>query len=605
LRELAKNNSGLCLVTTREPLTDLQRYQDAVLEKDLEQISPEAGRALLRVAGIRGSDAELEAASCAFGNHALALNLLAAYLVGFTDQHIRNAAAIPDLDIPEQEGRHARRLMAALAQRLGDGPELNILRIMGLFEGPVTPAEIRCFRRQSPIKGLSDRLLFIKEDLWQQTLATLRSNRLLAPASRHAPEMLDAHPFVRDHFGREFGQFNPAAWQEAHSRLYEFYKKQAPDLPETLEEMEPLFAAVAHGCKADRHKDALEEIYIRRIQRDCSIDFCCTQLGAFNADLAALRNFFTAPWNRLPPTEPYKAFTIATLGFRLQGIGLFREAIKPMQTGFKAAITNNDWSNAARAAGNLSRIHSALGDLPQADIIAHEGVKLADRSKSSNERRDNRIILATVLLQKGQFAKATNLFSKAEAMQRIKMPQRLLFSVQGYNYCDLLLIQGKAEEVLVRTKQSLQMTTLYQAPLFIGLDHLNLGRSFLMLAEEEKANNVTEAAHHLNEAVDRLRQAGQIDFLPLALLAQAQLHRFTGEFDKAQQDLEEVFEIAEPEMRLHLTDYHLESARLALAMGDPANAQPHYLAAKDLISATGYHRRDKELADIRKQLAIA
>ena len=45
-------------------------------------MSSEAGRALLRVKGVRGTDAELEKASEAFGNHALAINLLANYLYG-------------------------------------------------------------------------------------------------------------------------------------------------------------------------------------------------------------------------------------------------------------------------------------------------------------------------------------------------------------------------------------------------------------------------------------------------------------------------------------------------------------------------------------------
>ena len=46
---------------------------------DLEQISPEAGRALLRVKGVRGSDAELELGSRDFGNNALGINPLLAY----------------------------------------------------------------------------------------------------------------------------------------------------------------------------------------------------------------------------------------------------------------------------------------------------------------------------------------------------------------------------------------------------------------------------------------------------------------------------------------------------------------------------------------------
>lgn len=53
--------------------------------------------------------------------------------------------------------------------------------------------------------------------------------------------------------------------------------------------------------------------------------------------------------------------------------------------------------------------------------------------------------------------------------------------------------------------------------------------------------------------------------LPLALLARGTSH-----------DLEEVFRIATRSgMRLYVTDYHLASARLALANHDSAKAREH------------------------------
>jgi hypothetical protein len=49
-------------------------------------------------------------------------------------------------------------------------------------------------------------------------------------------------------------------------------------------------------------------------------------------------------------------------------------------------------------------------------------------------------------------------------------------------------------------------------------------------------------------------------------------------------------------MRLHLTDYHLASARLALRDGDRPKALDHFTKADTLVQETGYHRRDPELA---------
>lgn len=89
------------------------------------------------------------------------------------------------------------------------------------------------------------------------------------------------------------------------------------------------------------------------------------------------------------------------------------------------------------------------------------------------------------------------------------------------------------------------------------------------------------------------------EFIPLALLARAAYHRHTHNWQAAEEDLEEVLDIAEPSgMRLHLTDYHLEMARLRLAQERLQDARPHVAEAARLIEETGYHRRDKELEEL-------
>ena len=147
----------------------------------------------------------------------------------------------------------------------------------------------------------------------------------------------------------------------------------------------------------------------------------------------------------------------------------------------------------------------------------------------------------------------------------------ILYSVQGYQYCDLLFGQGQTSEVLRRASQTLDWVEPQHWLLDIGLDHLSLGRAH--------PTGSAEAIHHLDQAVDFLRRAGQLIYLPLALLARGTPH-----------DLEEAFRIATRSgMRLHLADYHLAKGNLA--------------EAEALINATGYHRRDPELAALRARVA--
>ena len=133
---LAETNAGLCVITTREPVKEFSDFPETTHELDLEHLSKEAGRALLRIKGLRAADDLLEEVSEAFGNHALALNLLASFLE-FARSPVEGALKIPDLpNVPVEAGRHPRRVMAAFADKLGDGPELDLLHVMGLFDRP-------------------------------------------------------------------------------------------------------------------------------------------------------------------------------------------------------------------------------------------------------------------------------------------------------------------------------------------------------------------------------------------------------------------------------------------------------------------------------------
>jgi tetratricopeptide (TPR) repeat protein len=81
------------------------------------------------------------------------------------------------------------------------------------------------------------------------------------------------------------------------------------------------------------------------------------------------------------------------------------------------------------------------------------------------------------------------------------------------------------------------------------------------------------------------------------------LHRFTGDYGRAERDLAEALRIAtRGGMGLHLADYYLKYARLQLAQGNKDKALEHYGTAKEMIERMGYHRRDKEVNQLAGQL---
>jgi tetratricopeptide (TPR) repeat protein len=615
LSELARMNSGLCLITTREKVVDLEQFSGQAIQENLEQISDEAGRALLRVGGVNGTDAQLEQATRNFGNHALAINLLAVYLRDIPGQHVSHASEILDLDIGVEKGKHPRRVMAALARRLGDGPEVELLKMLGLFDRPADERALRVLRKAPVIPGLSDHVRRLTNAAWVRTIEKLREYQLIAPRSEHCPGDLDAHPLVREHFGEQLKQENSGAWRAAHNRLYEHLKRTAKVFPATLVEMAPLYEAVMHGCEAGREVDALSEIYNRRILRGRTF-FSKRKLGAWSADLSALSHFFSNPW--IAPVDQIKGrlrgFVFNDVGWTLKAMGRLREAIIPMQSALDSAISLETWEDASMAATNLSEVTLSLGDLVQLLLFARQSVEFADKSRSPAKQIISRATLADALHRTGRLKEAEDLFREAEARQReISVTYELLYSIPGYYYHQFMLGQGKYREVLSRTKRLIHDSRPSDSLLTTTLPYLSQGCAYLLKTKQEGGVDFMSARECLQRALADLRKSGELSFVPYGLLARAELFRTTAEPRRAEAHLEEAMRIASRgDMRLHEADCHLEYARLfvmsegidaTITKKNNAKAREHWVKAKEMIERMGYHRRDKDVKEIEAQLA--
>jgi tetratricopeptide (TPR) repeat protein len=304
-----------------------------------------------------------------------------------------------------------------------------------------------------------------------------------------------------------------------------------------------------------------------------------------------------------------------------------------MRAGFERRVAARDWKNAAIAASNLSDLQVTLGDLADAIAMAEQAVGHADRSGDDRRHIRSRTTLANAFHQAGHLGEARDLFEKAEAMQAAMDAQNpRLFSLRGYLCCDLLLRPAEplawAGTATVGQEAARQACNearkrgeeffagrLADDPLLdIALDHLTLGRAHVGLwslalgaggAEEaEGVSHLADAGTHLDEAVAGLRAAGTSDHLPCGLFHRATLRRLAGDCGGARADLDEAFEIAEQgEMRLFLCDAHLGYAWLAIEEKNPAEARKRAGAARELIAATGYHRRDEELTALAQAIS--
>ncbi|HMT92491.1 SEFIR domain-containing protein [uncultured Thiothrix sp.] len=600
LKSLAGEHNSLCIITTRLAVHELSDRAH-VVSHNLQNLAPQDGVSLLKSWEVYGSETELEKAVHEYGCHALALHLLGNALHTYLDGDIRKRDTLDELlgDYDAIE-RHAFRVMQAYSRWLEGTPDLQLLHLLGLFDHPIE-TEVLQVLWQAQIPDLT---AGIPEKAWKVTIRDLREKHRMLSAHEGHPDLLDCHPLIREYFGKQLQSQHPAAWQQAHARLYDYYKAlPEKEFPDTLEEMQPLFRAVAHGCAAGLHQEASGRIHWMRIYRG-EKSYILRTLGASSDDLAVIANFFDKPWS-IPSSnlhEELQAIYLNRAAFQLSATGRIREALEPAEAATKIFFSRKSWQQVAREMGNRSEREMALGNFSAALDIAKIGVDYAKKSSDKVEEIFAITTYADVLHQSGHTETPLKLFIEAEKIQqRINIADKFLFGLQGFQYCDLLLRINKKAEVLERAKFTIKIARKNKFLLDIALDQLTLGRSYLF------RGNFTKALDWLNRATTKFHEAECQAYTPLGLLARAALYRTTDDFTRARQDLQEVFDIAEPSgMRLHLTDYHLEMARLLLAEGRDGGSSnkvaDHITAAARLIQETGYHRRDAELVELQTLL---
>ena len=258
------------------------------------------------------------------------------------------------------------------------------------------------------------------------------------------PDAIDAHPLIREYFAKQLRENQPAAFQAAHSRLFDHLCENTPHRPDKLDGLQPLYQAVVHGCLAGRQQEVCNDVYIDRILRGTGGGglYSTRKLGAIGANLAAVAAFFDEPWSRVSPNlrDADQAWLLNEAAFSLRALGRLTEALQPMRAGLEIRLQQKHWKNAAISASNLSELELTLGRLTDAVADARQSITHADQSGDAFERLSERTTAADALHQSGQRTEAGSLFAEAERMQKERQPQfDQLYSLSGFRYCDWLL----------------------------------------------------------------------------------------------------------------------------------------------------------------------
>src|SRR5262249_53537517 len=157
-------------------IADLADHErTSVLRRDLEQLSSDAGAKLLRSLGVKGHEAELRSATNEFNGHCLALTLLGSYLTDAYNADIRSREEVSKRLLQDvRQGVHARKVMESYQTWFGEGPELSVLRMLGLFDRPVDEKTLAALLKPPSIRCLTESLTDLSPTEWRTILSKLR-----------------------------------------------------------------------------------------------------------------------------------------------------------------------------------------------------------------------------------------------------------------------------------------------------------------------------------------------------------------------------------------------------------------------------------------------
>lgn len=556
----------------------------------------------------RETFAEFKRASVDFGGHALALVLLASYLIKFHGGDLRSRDALREITGVEDHNpsyRHARRVMRTFERMFAaDGAPLTsslcraLLYLTGLFDRPFSRHLIDgvlAATAEPPTAFVG----MLSEDNVSLGLSELRRLHLVSLLPRGGETLVEAHPLIREHFAAQFRKTLPSDWYSSNMALYHHFASNVEHQPSDVDKLSDLFRAIAHRCNAGEHSASFVEVYKTRVLRT-NEHFTWKVSGSEPGDLEALAHFYAKPW-----TDPVDDLTRADqaellneTAYDLQTLGRTTEAIQAMTAGLKVRKDLKDWKEAAREISNLCRIKVPRGELAEARELAREGVEFADRSGDPFQRVDLHCILGEVLHMRGQWDGAVEAFEKAEHMQVEHFGGVYLDAVRGVRYAMLLLDLQRTDEALLRAESNLVNDRRQQWRSCEALDLLLRSRCAIVTYQSTAApDSLAQGRSDAYAGMRLLKALGRQDYLPLGLLAVAQADRLSSKLDDARAVLQELeYLIEDRGLHLYVSELHLARAQLHLAGGDPDAARQHFDVATEHASAIGYRARERALA---------
>ncbi len=588
---------GLCLITTRFPLKDLEKWHNHGYKSlELTDLSVPDALAMLRKRGVKGENSAIKEVVERYKGHALSLTLLAGFLNKYYDGDISKSPEVKFVLSDEKRFEDVNKLLHKYAEKISEA-ELCFLKIFSLFRREITEQEfIGVFRMECgglpPLSKMkfNEPLVRINELDFKDLVAGLVDWRLISEGEREKrgskgeEKVYTTHPLIKGYFEFILEEKQKIA---VHKAIYEYFGRLALEEPKTLEEMQPLFEQVYHGCRARLYDEVFYEVYWGKIHKREEY-FITSKLGAWEIDLFLAKNFFPEAdlsQMSLVIEKNGQAFLLHAAGGALLNTGRPKDAEKPFLTGIKMYIDAEDWENANRGYLNLTDLQFRTGELEKGLLSAKEALKLSEKAESDEGICTSKAYLAWILHLLGKTEESGRYFREADELER-KLSGYRFYSLGGAFYADFLLSIKQIDEALRLTETNLEICKEQENDWLADIPRCHR----LLSAIQRIKGNHKSAESHLKTSLELARKVGMPVLEIEALLESGRLHLDMGKQEEAIQSCQSVLNLcSRTGFKLHEPEAELILAKAYLALKDLAKARPFAQSAYDKADEMHYH----------------
>jgi tetratricopeptide (TPR) repeat protein len=573
------NHQSFCLITSRAPVADLERFIATFRSHEVERLTLADGKALLRQFDIRLPEMLLDEIVENWRGHVLSLALIGGQLRG-RENVMPHEIPVPEANVTE--GDRVRSLLRDYNRALSDD-ERAVLFSVSMFRtaAPVTAVRLifpEMLQEGSRTSGLDS------------VIHSLLSRRLIQRVNEEG--QLTEHPLIREYYHELLLATQRELGLHIHNRIGEFYSARACDPSDSpqLAELADWVEATYHFCRAGQY-DRAYHVYYDKLEQGNEL-VLSWKLNAYSTIVGILEHFFPGNVTSEDPLVEdvrERRFLINRLGVCRMNLGRLREAPPLFQRAVTIAEEAGILKDQLHSSENLVEVYSYLGSLHVARRHAANAVRLAQELGKADELRDALACDAWIAHLTGEIEAANARFAEAERVQAsIDASNPYLMSLYGIWHADHLRRTGNvvaAESQVERVFEYARLEDMRD----------DISQCWRLLGDIASARADHDTARRCyGEALKLARNMSEITVLLEALLARGRWAATVGA-EEAQSDLDEALHYARGgSYGLYEADVRIGLARVKHAEGDKNGAIREAQRARELAAKSHYHWAEHE-----------